>query len=114
MKWTGALLVDREGKYEFRAGGPTPDGEKPDASICEHQRWRVMLKRGQRTWILLQHQLARGARRALLVRASFARRLRVDDLVRTSMAPPSTATTRRCRSTRGSRSNIPVPIPKTN
>ena len=56
VKWTGALLVDREGKYEFSAGGPTPDGEKPDASICEHQRWRVMLKRGQRTWILLQHQ----------------------------------------------------------
>ena len=56
VKWTGALLVDREGTYEFSAGGPTPEGEKPDPSICEHQRWRVMLKRGQRTWILLQHQ----------------------------------------------------------
>jgi hypothetical protein len=56
VKWTGALLVDREGTYEFSAGGPTPDGAQPDPSICEHQRWRVMLKRGQRTWILLQHQ----------------------------------------------------------
>jgi hypothetical protein len=56
VKWIGALLVDREGTYEFSAGGPTPEGEKPDPSICEHQRWRVMLKRGQRTWILLQHQ----------------------------------------------------------
>jgi hypothetical protein len=56
VKWTGALLVDREGIYEFSAGGPTSEGERPDPSICEHQRWRVMLKRGQRTWILLQHQ----------------------------------------------------------
>ncbi len=56
VKWTGALLVDREGTYEFSAGGPTPEGEKPDPSICAHQRWRVMLKRGQRTWILLQHR----------------------------------------------------------
>jgi hypothetical protein len=56
VKWTGAVLVDREGTYEFSAGGPTPDGEKPDPSICEEQRWRVMLKRGQRTWILLQHR----------------------------------------------------------
>ncbi|HYT68978.1 MAG TPA: neuraminidase-like domain-containing protein [Vicinamibacterales bacterium] len=56
VTWTGALLVDREGTYEFSAGGPTPEGEKPDPSICEHQRWRVILERGQRTWILLQHQ----------------------------------------------------------
>ncbi|MEH2539206.1 neuraminidase-like domain-containing protein [Bradyrhizobium sp. AZCC 1699] len=56
VKWTGALLVDREGTYEFSAGGPTPEGEKPDPSICDHQQWRVMLKRGQRTWTLLQHQ----------------------------------------------------------
>jgi hypothetical protein len=56
VQWTGALLVDCEGRYEFSAGGPTPDGEKPDPSICEHQRWRVILKRGQRTWILLRHR----------------------------------------------------------
>jgi hypothetical protein len=56
VKWTGALLVDRPGTYEFSAGGPTPEGEKPDLSHCDHQRWRVVLKRGQRTWILLQHQ----------------------------------------------------------
>lgn len=57
VKWTGALLIDREGRYDFSAGGPTPEGEKPDhGDVCEHQRWRVMLKRGQRTWILLQHR----------------------------------------------------------
>jgi hypothetical protein len=57
VEWTGALLVDREGTYAFSAGGPTPDGQKPDPGIvCEHQRWRVILKRGQRTWILLQHR----------------------------------------------------------
>jgi hypothetical protein len=56
VRWTGAILVDRAGTYEFSAGGPTPEGEKPDPSICEHQRWRVMLQRGQRTWILLQHR----------------------------------------------------------
>jgi hypothetical protein len=56
VTWTGALLVDREGTYEFSAGGPTPEGETPDPSVCEHQRWRVMLERGQRTRILLQHR----------------------------------------------------------
>ena len=55
VTWTGALLVDEAGTYEFCAGGPTPDGEKPDRGDCEHQRWRVMLKRGQRTWLLLKH-----------------------------------------------------------
>lgn len=56
VKWTGALLIDDEGTYEFRAGSPTPDGEKPDLEGCEHHRWRVILKRGQRTWNLLTHR----------------------------------------------------------
>ena len=55
VTWTGALLIDDAGLYEFCAGAPTPDGEKPHAEGCEHRRWRVILKRGERTWLLLKH-----------------------------------------------------------
>ena len=55
VSWTGALLVDHDGTYEFWAGAPTPGEEKPDFEAAEHRRWRVMLKRGQRTWVLLSH-----------------------------------------------------------
>jgi hypothetical protein len=56
VTWNGALLVDEPGTYEFYAGGPMPEGEKPHEEDCEHQRWHVMLKRGQRTWLLLKHE----------------------------------------------------------
>lgn len=56
--WSGALLVDHEGTYEFWAGAPTPGEEKPDFEAAEHRRWRVVLKRGQRTWALLSHHWA--------------------------------------------------------
>jgi Tc toxin complex TcA C-terminal TcB-binding domain len=55
VTWKGALLVEEPGVYEFCGGGPTPDGEKPHNEGCEHQRWRVILKRGQRTWLVLKH-----------------------------------------------------------
>jgi Tc toxin complex TcA C-terminal TcB-binding domain len=55
VTWTGALLVEEPGTYEFCAGGPTEDGERPHQEHCEHQRWRVILKRGQQTWFLLKH-----------------------------------------------------------
>ncbi len=55
VTWTGALLLDEAGSYEFWAGGPTPAGEAPREEDCEHQRWRVTLKRGQHTWLLLKH-----------------------------------------------------------
>jgi hypothetical protein len=55
VTWTGALLVDHEGTYEFWAGAPTSGEEKPDFEAAEHRRWRVVLKRGQRTWVLLSH-----------------------------------------------------------
>jgi Tc toxin complex TcA C-terminal TcB-binding domain len=55
VTWTGALLVDEAGTYEFCAGGPTPEEEKPHVEHCEHQEWHVMLRRGQRTWLLLKH-----------------------------------------------------------
>ena len=31
VTWSGALLVDSEGTYEFWAGAPTPGDERPDA-----------------------------------------------------------------------------------
>ncbi|MBZ5494665.1 MAG: hypothetical protein LAO76_27375 [Acidobacteriia bacterium] len=55
VHWTGVLLVDKEGRYEFRAGAPTPEGEKPDFEAAEHRQWKVTLKRGQKTWVLLRH-----------------------------------------------------------
>jgi hypothetical protein len=55
VNWTGALLVDHDGTYEFWAGAPTPGEEKPDSEAAQHRRWRVMLKRGQRTYVLLSH-----------------------------------------------------------
>lgn len=55
VRWHGMLLVDEDGSYTFRAGGPTPEGEAPDFEAAEDKRWRVLLERGQRTWVLLSH-----------------------------------------------------------
>lgn len=55
VRWHGALLVENEGTYEFWGGAPTPGDEKPDFEAAEHHRWRMILKRGQRTWIPLSH-----------------------------------------------------------
>ncbi|MBS0423446.1 MAG: insecticidal toxin complex protein [Proteobacteria bacterium] len=55
VKWSGVLLVEEEGQYEFIAGAPRPDGEEPDIERVEYCRWRVTLTRGQKTWILLNH-----------------------------------------------------------
>lgn len=55
VTWTGVLLVDGDGLYEFRAGAPTPEGEDPDFECARHSRWRVSLRRGQKFWILLSH-----------------------------------------------------------
>ena len=54
VKWSGSLLIDREGNYELWGGGPTPDGDKPEWENNEGRRWRVTLKRGQRTWITVR------------------------------------------------------------
>lgn len=53
--WQGLLLVEHEGAYEFYAGAPTPDGEKPNFESVERRRWCVTLKRGQKTWVVLSH-----------------------------------------------------------
>jgi hypothetical protein len=56
--WSGALLVDRDGTYEFWAGAPAPGDERPDADAAARSQWRVVLSRGQRTWVLLSHHWA--------------------------------------------------------
>jgi hypothetical protein len=54
--WSGALLIDRAGTYEFWAGAPTPGEDRPEPSGAnEGHRWRVVLRRGQRTWVILSH-----------------------------------------------------------
>lgn len=55
VRWTGVLLVEREGEYAFHAGSPTPEGEHPDARRAEHSQWRVTLQRGQKRWLILNH-----------------------------------------------------------
>jgi hypothetical protein len=56
VNWSGALLVDGEGAYEFSAGLPAAEDEDSDIEAGEHQHWRVTLKRGQRTWVVLAHR----------------------------------------------------------
>jgi hypothetical protein len=55
VTWSGVLLVDHAGNYRFWGGGPTPHHEKPDLEHVHNRRWRVSLRRGQRSWILLSH-----------------------------------------------------------
>lgn len=54
VRWYGTLLVERAGRYEFRAGVRAPDGDAPNADCAERTRWRVTLERGQRTWTIAQ------------------------------------------------------------
>jgi hypothetical protein len=53
--WSGTMLIDREGTYEFWGGAPTPGEERPDMEPCECHQWRVVIRRGQRTWVILSH-----------------------------------------------------------
>ena len=56
LRWQGLLLIEQAGRYGFSAGAPTPIGEVPDfEQVDQSHRWRVTLKRGQRTWVLLAH-----------------------------------------------------------
>jgi hypothetical protein len=60
VRWSGVLLVDEEGTYEFKAGALTPDGEEPNTERAEHEQWQVTISRGQRTWIVLRHRWPSG------------------------------------------------------
>jgi hypothetical protein len=55
VTWSGALLIERDGTYEFWAGAPTPGEDSPDAAAAGNHQWRVVLRRGQRTWVILSH-----------------------------------------------------------
>lgn len=56
LRWQGLLLIENEGQYGFSAGAPTPMGVVPDFEKADQShRWRVILKRGQKTWVLLAH-----------------------------------------------------------
>ena len=56
VTWSGVLLVEEEGAYEFWAGSPTPECEIPNWDAVETFKWRVVLKRGARSWVILSHQ----------------------------------------------------------
>jgi Tc toxin complex TcA C-terminal TcB-binding domain len=56
LRWKGLLLIEKEGEYGFSAGRPTPAGEVPDFEKADQSHsWRVVLKRGQRSWVILSH-----------------------------------------------------------
>jgi hypothetical protein len=55
VTWSGALLIERDGSYEFWAGPPVPGEDRPDAGAAGDRQWRVVLRRGQRTWVILSH-----------------------------------------------------------
>jgi hypothetical protein len=55
VKWSGALLIDREGFYEFCAGAPTDEGERPNMEAAEHSQWLLTLTRDGKTRVVLNH-----------------------------------------------------------
>lgn len=55
VNWSGALLIEAEGRYEFSAGAPKREGREPDCEFEAAARWRVTLSRGQKSWIMLSH-----------------------------------------------------------
>lgn len=54
-RWHGILLIDHHGEYHFRAGAPSEGDEEARLHEAHRRSWRVHLKRGQRSWILLRH-----------------------------------------------------------
>jgi hypothetical protein len=56
VRWSGTLLVEREGEYHFHAGARTPHGEKPDFDCARGNQWRLTLHRGQKTRTVLDHE----------------------------------------------------------
>jgi len=55
VRWSGALLVDHDGVYEFAAGAPTPEDERPNVEAAEKCQWRVTVTRDGKTRLLLNH-----------------------------------------------------------
>ena len=61
VTWKGVLLVEKPGAYGFQAGRPTPDGQSPGSDGTDDQRWRVTLTQGQRSWVVLSHNMNEGS-----------------------------------------------------
>ena len=55
VRWSGALLVDREGVYEFAGGAPTREDERPNLEAADKCQWRVTITRDGKTRLLLNH-----------------------------------------------------------
>ena len=55
VTWSGALLVEQDGTYEFWADAPGDDYEHPGPDAAGDRQWRVTLERGQREWVILSH-----------------------------------------------------------
>lgn len=55
VRWSGSMLIEKDGTYKFWAGTSNLHDEKPDFKPTEHHRWHVVLGRGQEKWILLSH-----------------------------------------------------------
>ena len=53
--WHGALWIDENGEIHFHAGAPTEGHEEPSLHEARHRSWRIVLRRGQTTWVLLSH-----------------------------------------------------------
>jgi hypothetical protein len=58
VDWSGTLLVEEPGRYEFAAGSLTAEEEEPGREDCPGHRWLVTLRRGQKTWQLLNRDWA--------------------------------------------------------
>ena len=58
VTWTGALLIEHEGRYEFWSGAPRhrgrddDEGDTPDFDTEHGAAWHVTLQRGGRTWVI--------------------------------------------------------------
>ena len=57
-RWSGVLIVEQSGTYTFYAGAPSSDCAAPDFEQCGHNKWRINLRRGQKTFRLLNYRWA--------------------------------------------------------
>jgi Tc toxin complex TcA C-terminal TcB-binding domain len=55
LRWSGVLVIEREGEYIFHAGAPSSEGHKPDFEAAEKSQWRLTLTRGSKTLVVLNH-----------------------------------------------------------
>jgi hypothetical protein len=56
VTWKGSLLVECAGRYQFWTGTPTEEGEPPCCPEEGHARWRLVLRRGEKEWVILSRR----------------------------------------------------------